>query len=142
MLAVTSKYGITVYSSHPYLLFSALVGVVILFYVIYQRFLHPLSKFPGPHLATLTNWWKIYHTYHLDLHEVVLRLHEKYGPVIRIGPNDLHFWNPEALPAIYKAGRSMPKTEFYDSFTAFNPNLFGTTDDDVSCEKTFRRDLL
>lgn len=31
----------------------------------------------------------------------------------------------------------MGKSEFYDAFTAFNPNIFGTTNDDVSCRRVF-----
>jgi hypothetical protein len=133
MLATILKYGSAAVTD---LYQSPLLGLIVLglavAYVVYQTFIHPLSKFPGPPIASLTNWWKIYHTYRLDLHEAVLALHHRYGPVVRIGPNDLHFWEPEAITAIYKAGRAMPKTEFYDSFTTFNPNLFGTTDDDVS----------
>ncbi|TVY16709.1 Pisatin demethylase [Lachnellula arida] len=96
------------------------------FHIVYQCFLHPLAKYPGPLLASLTNVWKTYYVYKHILHEKLVELHEQHGPVIRIGPNDLHFWNAEAIPAIYKAGKAMGKTEFYDGFTTFNPNLFGT----------------
>lgn len=69
--------------------------------------------------------------YKLVLHEKLVELHQKYGPVVRIGPNHLHFWDGEAIAPIYKAGRKMGKTEFYGAFTAFNPNLFGGRDEDV-----------
>lgn len=101
-------------------------------HVVQRRFFHPLSKFPGPYVDFITNWWKTYHTYRLDLHEAVLALHHTYGPIVRIGPKDLHFWEPETIFAIYKAERVMQKTEFYNSFTTFNPNLFGTTNSNVS----------
>jgi hypothetical protein len=115
------------------LLFSFVaLGLATILYIIRQRWFHQLSRHPGPFVASFTNLWKTYHTYRLDLHEAVLDLHFRYGPVVRIGPKDLHFWDREAVPAIYKAGRSMPKTEFYDSFTTFNPNIFGTTDEKVS----------
>lgn len=136
MLDATSQYSTALkgYLNHPYWSILFVFGVAFIYYIVHQRFFHPLSGFPGPYVASITNWWKVYHVYQLDLHEVVLSLHQKYGPVVRIGPNDLHFWNPEALTAIYKAGRTMPKTGFYDAFTTFNPNLFGTTDDDVSVQ--------
>ena len=105
-------------------------------YVIYQRFFHPLSRFPGPLVASLTNVWKSYYTYRLDLHEQLAKLHDRYGPVIRVGPNDLHFRTPDAIAPIYKSGRKMPKSPFYDAFTTFNPNLFGTQDEDVRVERT------
>ncbi|KAI8962598.1 putative cytochrome P450 [Daldinia sp. FL1419] len=100
-------------------------------YVIYQRFFHPLSKYPGPFLASLTNGWKGYYLYRLSLHEQLLNAHIKFGPVVRIGPNDLHFWSADAISPIYKSGRQMAKTEFYDGFTAFKPNLFGGRDEDI-----------
>lgn len=100
-------------------------------YVSYMRFLHPLSRYPGPEIASLTNAWKAYYVYKLTLHEKLVELHQQYGPVVRVGPNHLHFWDGDAISTIYKGGRKMGKTEFYDAFTAFNPNLFGGTDEDV-----------
>lgn len=101
-------------------------------YVIYMRCLHPLAKYPGPIFASLSNTFKAYYVYKMTLHEKLLELHEQYGPVVRIGPEHLHCWEKEAISPIYKGGRSMPKSEFYDAFTAFNPNLFGGRDEDVS----------
>jgi benzoate 4-monooxygenase len=111
---------------------TTLLTAVILVYIIYMRFLHPLSRYPGPMLASLTNSFKAYYVYNLRLHEKLLELHIHYGPVVRIGPNHLHFWEGEAIAPIYKGGRNMGKTDFYNAFTAFNPNLFGGTNEDVS----------
>lgn len=110
---------------------TTLLTAVILVYIVYMRFLHPLSKYPGPLLATLTNGFKAYYVYNLRLHEKLLELHMQYGPVVRVGPNHLHLWEGEAIAPIYKGGRKMGKTDFYDAFTAFNPNLFGGTNEDV-----------
>lgn len=110
---------------------STFCTAVVLFYVVYMRFLHPLSKYPGPLVASLTNTFKAYYVYNLTLHEKLLELHMRYGPVVRVGPNHLHFWDGEAIAPIYKGGRNMGKTNFYDAFTAFNPNLFGGTNEDV-----------
>ncbi|KAI1803997.1 putative cytochrome P450 [Daldinia bambusicola] len=115
---------------------TALITITILLvftttYVIYQRFFHPLANYPGPFLASLTNSWKGYYIYKLSLHEQLLKAHINYGPVVRVGPNDLHFWNADAIVPIYKSGRQMTKTEFYDGFTAFKPNLFGGRDEDI-----------
>ncbi|KAH8805262.1 putative cytochrome P450 [Xylogone sp. PMI_703] len=100
-------------------------------YTVYLRFVHPLSRYPGPVLASLTPAWKAYWVYKGTLHERLVDLHMRLGPVIRIGPNHLHFWDGEAIAPIYKAGRAMGKTEFYHAFTAFNPNLFGGIDEDI-----------
>lgn len=101
-------------------------------YVAYYRLFHTLSSFPGPFLASLTNVWKAYHLWTLHLPEKLLELHEKYGEVVRVGPNDLSIRTKSSSGLIYKSGRLMPKTKFYDGFTAFNPNLFGTQDEEVS----------
>jgi benzoate 4-monooxygenase len=110
---------------------TTLLSLLLVGYIIYMRFLHPLSKYPGPFLASLSNTWKAYYAYNLILHERLVSLHERYGPIVRIGPNHLHTWDGEAISPIYKGGRQMGKTEFYDAFTAFNPNLFGGTNEDV-----------
>jgi len=106
-------------------------SVSIIGYVIYQRFFHPLSKFPGPFLASLTDLWKIYNLASHRAPEMMQDLHDRYGQIVRIGPNDLSFTSKDAVAAIYKSGRSMPKSVFYDGFTAFKPNLFGTQDEDA-----------
>ncbi|KAM5520510.1 hypothetical protein FOXYSP1_14400 [Fusarium oxysporum f. sp. phaseoli] len=119
-------------SSLPILLqTSAAVGFLVLVYLVYYRYLHPLAKYPGPPLASVTNLWKTYHLWNLHLPHTLVRLHEQYGDVVRVGPNDLSFRNPDAVNTIYKAGRQLQKTAFYDGFTTFNPNLFGTQDEEV-----------
>jgi hypothetical protein len=113
--------------------------IAFLAYIAYQLFLHPLAKYPGSPLAALTNLWKAYRSYSRTLHDELLRLHGRLGPIIRIGPNNLHFWDAWAIAPLCKTGRSMGKTEFYDAFTAFNPNLFGTRNEAVS---GFKKELL
>ena len=75
--------------------------------------------------------------YKRDLPQAVLKAHEKYGPVVRIGPNDANFQSRDAIDPIYKAGRSMPKTMFYTAFMAIHPNLFSTCDEAVICDASF-----
>lgn len=101
-------------------------------YLVYYRYLHPLSKYPGPFWASVTDAWKAYQLSTLHLPEKLMELHQEYGEVVRVGPNDLSFRSADASSSIYKAGgRKMPKTSFYDGFTAFLPNLFGTQDEEV-----------
>lgn len=46
--------------------------------------------------------------------DALLKVHEKYGPVVRIGPNDLSFQGAEIFDDVYKAGRKFIKSSFYD----------------------------
>ncbi|KGO39078.1 Cytochrome P450, E-class, group I [Penicillium expansum] len=110
---------------------SLAIGLVFLGYISYMSYFHTLSQYPGPKIASLTSLWRAYYVYKLVLHEKLVKLHQQYGPVVRIGPNHLHFWDGEAIAPIYKGGRKMGKTQFYDAFTAFNPNLFGGRDEDI-----------
>ncbi|KZL70412.1 cytochrome P450 [Colletotrichum tofieldiae] len=58
----------------------------------WRAFFCPLASFPGPRIAGTT---KLYEAYHVlvknDWLENLVSLHEEYGPVVRIGPNELHF---------------------------------------------------
>ncbi|KAF8888091.1 cytochrome P450 [Infundibulicybe gibba] len=70
---------------------------------IKRMYFHPLAKYPGPALAAVSGWYRAYYdiimdggwTQHLE------RLHEAYGPVVRVGPNELHFSDPRVHGDIY-----------------------------------------
>jgi benzoate 4-monooxygenase len=101
-------------------------------YIIYQRYFHPLARFPGEFAASITDFTKFSYFWSLSIDKKILSLHENYGPVVRIAPNELSFWDPEALSAIFKSGgRAMTKSSFFDGFTAFTPNLFGNRNEEV-----------
>ncbi|KAK5991528.1 Cytochrome P450 monooxygenase [Cladobotryum mycophilum] len=114
---------------------SALIPVTLLqcviAWLVYRALSNPLRKIPGPFWARHTNLWKAYHMYSRSLPEALLKAHEKYGPVIRIGPNDVDFQSREAIEPIYKAGRTMPKTKFYDGFRAKISSLFSGRDESL-----------
>jgi hypothetical protein len=81
--------------------------VILLF--LYPRHLHPLAKFPGPFLASLTNLWKIYHIWKGDLEKVLLECHQTHGKIIRIGPNHLDVDDDAAVKTILGSGRRFQK---------------------------------
>ena len=107
-------------------------GLSVIIHLTFRLWNDPLAQYPGPLIAKFSNLWMCYHTWSCDLPERVLELHQQYGPVIRVGPNNLDFDGKAAIQKIYQAGRSMPKSDFYQGFTAIQPNLFGTQDEDVS----------
>lgn len=76
--------------------------------VIYRLYFHPLARVPGPRLAAITRLW---YAYHVKKSRFLLKgreLHDKYGPVVRIGPNEVEFDSKEAFQAIY--GMFMPSS--------------------------------
>jgi hypothetical protein len=65
--------------------------LTLVVFIVYRLYLHPLAKYPGPKLAALTRWYCAW----FDLIEggTLLQhsnsLHEIYGNVVRIGPNEV-----------------------------------------------------
>ncbi|KAJ5345239.1 hypothetical protein N7452_003243 [Penicillium brevicompactum] len=64
--------------------------------IIYRLYFHPLSKFPGPKLAAITSLYEFYFNvakggrYFWEIE----RMHEKYGPIVRISPQEVHISDP------------------------------------------------
>lgn len=47
--------------------------------IVYYRFFHPLSNFPGPFWASVTRLWIAYHNIKEDEPYVEYELHKQYG---------------------------------------------------------------
>ncbi|KAI1138331.1 cytochrome P450 [Hypoxylon sp. FL0543] len=97
-------------------------------------YFHPLSGFPGPFLARASLWWRFIHTGSGKIHLSIEKLHRKYGPVVRVSPNELSFASVESWKAIYghpAPGKPIPiKAPFYDIYGAgFNSLCIGSERD-------------
>lgn len=92
---------------YPYALVTVTTLIVYLIGgAVYRLYFSPVAKFPGPKLAALTLWYEFYY-------DVVCRgqytfkirqMHEKYGPIVRINPYELHIETPEYYDEIYAGG--------------------------------------
>jgi len=68
----------------------------------FQRLVfHPLAQFPGPKLWAASRLPFVLSLYHGNLVHDTLALHAKYGPIVRLAPNELSFTDPEACKDIY-----------------------------------------
>ncbi|KAI1326131.1 cytochrome P450 [Xylariaceae sp. FL0255] len=63
--------------------------------------LHPLRDFPGPVVAALSDWYGAFYAVKRNLHLITLRDHQRYGPMVRQGPNKLVFNTATAFRDIY-----------------------------------------
>lgn len=70
-------------------------------------FFHPLAKFPGPRLWAASRIPWAFHVVKGDLWQVLQRLHEEHGPVVRIAPDELTTTLPEAWKDLY-ASKPLP----------------------------------
>ncbi|TVY51126.1 Averantin hydroxylase [Lachnellula cervina] len=68
---------------------------------LYRVTLHPLASYPGPTLWCISDLPSAYQTLRGTLPFKLTSLHARYGPVVRIGPNDLTYIVEEAWMDIY-----------------------------------------
>ncbi|GAP87075.1 putative benzoate 4-monooxygenase cytochrome P450 [Rosellinia necatrix] len=92
---------------------SVLIFAPLLTLSVYRLCFHPYAKYPGPFLAKLTSWYSIYHTYIGDLHTDIWLCHEKYGDLVRYGPNRLVINTEAGLKGIYGHGKNVKKSKGY-----------------------------
>src|SRR3978361_1104922 len=93
--------------------------------VIESLYINPKSKIPGPKIYALTGWRLAYDDYRGTRTRTIHKLHQQYGPVVRIGPNEVHFNSLTALRKIYGAGSGFERTSFYRMFDVYGrQNLF------------------
>jgi hypothetical protein len=86
---------------------------------------NPLAKIPGPSLFAWTTAKLAYEDYNGTRTRKIHSLHAEYGPVVRIGPNEVSFNSISALRTIYGAGSGFQRTGFYKMFEAYGrKNMF------------------
>ncbi|KAH0841174.1 hypothetical protein AYO21_06936 [Fonsecaea monophora] len=123
----------------PWALLPSLAVLYLLGWIVYCRTLHPLAKIPGPFLASVSRLWIMHQTSHGKMQDVQRELHRKYGPLIRIAPNEIACADPEAIPHIYRTTNALSKSDFYPvwgnkSFSKY-PDHFSTTDEKLHAQR-------
>ncbi|KAF2274864.1 cytochrome P450 [Westerdykella ornata] len=105
------------------------VGIGLILYpiltVIYNITLHPLSRFPGPLLWGCSRLRYMYSSWSGWLHSDVAALHEKYGNVVRVAPNELSFADPRVWEDIYSnrgSSPAFPKSPVWHGSTPGKPD--------------------
>ncbi|KAI8946629.1 cytochrome P450 [Xylaria longipes] len=99
-----------------------LASVCTFFYgfmlAIYRLYLSPLASFPGPILAKVTHWYEFYYNvvHTGKYYEKIRELHDKYGPVVRVTPEEIHIMEPSAYHEIFVVG-AVRKTDSYLRFS-------------------------
>ncbi|KAJ7653210.1 cytochrome P450 [Mycena polygramma] len=104
---------------------STVIGSLLRSYSLFYSFLlslilayrvspiHPLSKYPGPALCKISKLWLTFIAYRGKLHLYVKSLHDKYGDVVRIGPNELSIIDTSLVPSIL-GSNGMPKGPLWE----------------------------
>lgn len=96
----------------------------VLWTVTYNVFFHPLARFPGPKYAATTKLVKHYKAVTGGQHKWVKEQHDKYGPVVRLGPEIMSYTNPEAQKDVCGHRTATHKANLKD-FTFFAKEVNG-----------------
>ncbi|KAL6402003.1 benzoate 4-monooxygenase cytochrome P450 [Ilyonectria robusta] len=101
--------------------------------VLYCRFLHPLANVPGPFLPAVTRLYAWYFNVPKEgkFYKEIERLHNVYGPIVRITPDEVHLTNPKYYDVVYGV-----KSDFYK-----DPRFYGALGIDRATFATVSNDL-
>jgi cytochrome P450 len=109
------------------IIFALFVLTYIIYHrVIYPYFISPLSSIPNAHLTSpITSYWIEHKRSTRTEVLAIYALHQKHGPVVRLGPKELSVNSLHGLKVIYTG--AFEKHAFYnDVFVNFNTeNLVG-----------------
>ncbi|CAH0042558.1 unnamed protein product, partial [Clonostachys rhizophaga] len=99
----------------------------------HRLYFHPLAKFPGPKLASVTQWYEIfYDIFHKGQFTFeIQRMHQKYGPIVRINPEELHIDDPDYYDVIYATGKPYDKMQYFSDRLNMPLSSFATAGSDL-----------
>lgn len=107
-------------------------GLYALAIVVYRLWFHPLAKFPGPKLTAATHLVQTY--YDLFSGEggqfpfAYRAWHEKYGPIIRINPDELHIQDSYYHETFYSPSRPVRRPPHLGNCFGAQLAAFGSPD--------------
>ncbi|KAM7185506.1 benzoate 4-monooxygenase [Naviculisporaceae sp. PSN 640] len=118
--------------------------LIWLTYKLVQWWKHPLRRFPGPFLASFTNAPFSWDFLRGRQPFRQLELHKKYGPVVRVAPNELSFSTASSWRDIYSIRKGVQpfiKGHFYEG-AKFAGQVFSVvTERDPAIHAAMRRYL-
>ncbi|KAL7907872.1 cytochrome P450 [Trichoderma velutinum] len=97
----------------PAVLFMLLPVATYVFWSFVSYLISPLKKYPGPFLASYTNFYRMYYAYRGNMHLLTKKLHDKYGPVVRMGPNYIDVDYPSLIKTCFDTQGVWRKTDWH-----------------------------
>lgn len=106
-----------------YLIYAALALVAAqILLIITQTYVSPLRSVNGPFLARFTKLWYFSRVARGSFEVENIELHQRYGPVVRLGPNMYSIDDPEVIKAVYGISSKFPKADWYDAWKHPDPD--------------------
>lgn len=123
-----------------------LAGSFAIIYLVYQAcrilydvYLGPLSKFPGPKLWAASSLPYLGVLWNGQEAVTKLALHQKYGPVVRVTPTSLSYSEAQAWKDIYGHRTTATKKSFPKDPKFYAPAINGAPSIIVSDDETHTR---
>ena len=73
----------------------------VLIRLLFNKYGQGLNRVPGPWLAGYTDLWRFFVVWGRRPELVHIKLHEKYGKVVRLGPRAVSVGDPDAVKIVY-----------------------------------------
>lgn len=91
------------------------LGLILIFCIrlALKTLRDPLRDIPGPWPARYTRLWLWKQYRGGQFHDKNIQLHQQFGPIVRIAPNEFSIDDPEALYTIYGHGTKFVKSRWY-----------------------------
>ncbi|PIG82254.1 hypothetical protein AARAC_000002 [Aspergillus arachidicola] len=91
--------------------------------ILYRIFSNcSLRNVPGPFLGRLTRLWYLNRVRKGHWEKENIKLHRKYGSVVRVAPNYYSITGAEAVRVIYGRGGKFPKSAWYEAWKHPDPS--------------------
>ncbi|OJD36456.1 cytochrome p450 [Diplodia corticola] len=118
--------------SLPLLIQLFFAAVVV--HVLRNKYGNGINHIPGPFLASFTDLWRLWIVWKRRPEVVHIRLHERYGKIVRIGPKTVIVSDTQAAKQIYALNAGFVKSDFYpvqQTIAKGRPllTMFSTTDE-------------
>ncbi|KAF7896597.1 hypothetical protein BELL_0503g00060 [Botrytis elliptica] len=99
--------------------FTILLTIYYHLIAVYRIWFHPLARFPGPRICAITFLYEIAWDYFYEGTYVyrIEELHDRYGPIVRVNPDELSIRDPEYYRTVYVASNTR-STSAYPAFAA------------------------
>ncbi|RSL52120.1 hypothetical protein CEP53_008193 [Fusarium sp. AF-6] len=112
---------------------TAVIGLAVLFLVDSLRSWYRLSHVPGPFWAGFSKAWMVRQSLKGTQPYAIQAANEKYGSLVRIGPNELATDDPKLLRRMMASRSPYSRGPWYNAlrFEPGKDNLFSMRDDDA-----------
>ncbi|RKL19312.1 hypothetical protein BFJ68_g3586 [Fusarium oxysporum] len=121
-------------TDHPRAVIATTVlGLVVLFVADTLRTWYRLSHVPGPFWAGFSKAWMVRQSFKGIQPYAIQQANEKYGSLVRIGPNELATDDPKLLKRMMSSRSAYTRGPWYNAlrFEPGKDNLFSMRDDDA-----------